>query len=665
MNRTLKPEFVCQTVTNSDTSCETLVATESRDEDEKSQTSCATDERDQADAFVAPKRSMLRRKSNLNVEERPPSSPHGDNHYTSAFQPVLSFSPDGRGHADAVAAAKRAINLNGSCGETEAKMPMTPYRGKQGDANLPTLLPSPTASFGTPPIKNKDDASSFSLFGHSFDSVSNTTDLGDNFPVSPLPRKDHLDIDISLPTLSHGDENNISPIKIDLDQHNFDEIDTIVYRYEEGDHDHHQQHEHHWEDPFPSAPPPRPYGYEAYRSDTTHAYSNPVFVLRSCRDAFRGCTFVLSHVQDPNPLVVQCTIPGSFYRHHNPGNMQSQYYDPRDLVIACHRVKAAVCAFGGWISVAPPRGRMPIFRGVDHWNAQYASRLHRRYHLNGSQISWDAEENPPIHIDPDESIGQTKQERLDEIQLSPEGSPERDCAHAPTPSPTTECGDDQPKMKYRCKLCGQPKQNHNCPYRHAMQRNIGISVYPAVNAYTASEPGHLAPALSDMNNFIDRSDDGFLDTARPSPHAPDSSVLTPPCGGSGGSDNRKRKYAETLDPEPIIRQVSPFAQAESLCREQYRAISAPAKEGDFQYPPLPLSFQERKRLSDTLFALSKEIHHLHEEVASILHDARARDLWDMAVAQVMTQVIVALYCGEGDKRLDGLHHYLLGIGISS
>ncbi len=315
--------------------------------------------------------------------------------------------------------------------------------------------------------------------------------------------------------------------------------------------------------------------------------------------------------------------------------------------------------------VTPQRGRMPIFRGVDHWNAQYASRLHQRYHLNGSQISWDAEENPPIYIDPDESIGKPHQEGLDVIQLSPEGSPERESAHAPTPSPTTECGDDQPKMKYRCKLCGQPKQNHNCPYRHAMQRNIGISVYPAVNAYTASEPGHLAPALSDMNNFIDRSDDGFLDTARPSQHAPDSSVMTPPSIGSAVSNDRKRKYSEALDPEPIVRQVSPFAQAESLCREQYRAISAPTKEGDFEYPPLPLSFQERKRLSDTLFALSKEIHHLHEEVASILHDARERDLWDMAVAQIMTQVIVALYCGEGDKRLDGLHHYLLGIGISS
>jgi hypothetical protein len=320
----MKPDIVSQTVTHSDVSCETLVATESRDEDDESQTYDAPDERDQDDALVAAKRAILCKRSNLDVEERPASSPKVHNLYDTALQPVLSFSPDGRGQSDAVAAAKRAIHVNRSRCETDERLPMTPFCGKQGDANLPTLLPSPTASFGTPPTKNRDDASSFSFFSHSFDSVSNTTGLQDTFAVSPLPRKDHLDVDISLPALSHGEETNISPIKIDLDQNNSEGMDPIVYRYEESDNGYHRQHEHHWEDPLPSAPPPRPYGYEEYRNDNTHAYSNPVFVLRSCRDAFRDCTFVLSYVQDPNPLSVHCSIPGSFYRHHNPGNMQSE-----------------------------------------------------------------------------------------------------------------------------------------------------------------------------------------------------------------------------------------------------------------------------------------------------------------------------------------------------
>ena len=313
-----------------------------------------------------------------------------------------------------------------------------------------------------------------------------------------------------------------------------------------------------------------------------------------------------------------------------------------------------------------PRNRDSIFRGFDSWNDQYESRLHRRYHLNGSQISWDSEEHPPIYVESSEGLQQQPSD-ADVIQLSPDGSTAQDDSTTETPSPESECGDDQRKMRYRCKLCGQPKQNHSCPYRQAMQRSIGVSVYPAVNAYTACEPGYLAPALSDMNNFVDRSEDGFLfepmNASHQSPHAPE---MTPPCTGSVISENRnKRKYSEVNEHKPVIRQVSPFVQTESLYREQYRAVSSLPKNDDFQYPPLPLSFQERKKLSDTLFALSKEIHNLHEEVASILHQARERNLWDMAVAQVMTQVVVALYCGEGDKRLDGLHHYLLGIGISS
>ncbi len=57
------------------------------------------------------------------------------------------------------------------------------------------------------------------------------------------------------------------------------------------------------------------------------------------------------------------------------------------------------------------------------------------------------------------------------------------------------------KVKYRCKLCGQPKQNHSCPYESSVVRSIGTMVYPAVNAFVSNEPGRLAPALSEMNNF--------------------------------------------------------------------------------------------------------------------------------------------------------------------
>ncbi len=70
--------------------------------------------------------------------------------------------------------------------------------------------------------------------------------------------------------------------------------------------------------------------------------------------------------------------------------------------------------------------------------------------------------------------------------------------NSPPPQSPQENGT---KIKYRCKLCGQPKQNHTCSYQSAMVRSIGTMVYPAVNAFVSNEPGRLAPALSEMNNF--------------------------------------------------------------------------------------------------------------------------------------------------------------------
>ena len=86
--------------------------------------------------------------------------------------------------------------------------------------------------------------------------------------------------------------------------------------------------------------------------------------------------------------------------------------------------------------------------------------------------------------------------------------------------------------------------------------------------------------------------------------------------------------------------------------------------GSYQYPAVPLTFGERKRLSDTLFYLSKEIPNMTADVAAVLRRARERDDWDQAVAELLTQVVVGLYCGEGDSQLDGLQQYLLSLGVS-
>merc|ERR1711933_517184 len=103
--------------------------------------------------------------------------------------------------------------------------------------------------------------------------------------------------------------------------------------------------------------------------------------------------------------------------------------------------------------------------------------------------------------------------------------------------------------------------------------------------------------------------------------------------------------------------------------EQYRTVTPSmgitSNPDAFTYPALPLPYAQRKRLSDNLFSLSKEIPQLTDECAAVLREARERDLWDLAVSELMTQVVVVAHCREGDSRFNGLRQYLLTMGISS
>jgi len=408
---------------------------------------------------------------------------------------------------------------------------------------------------------------------------------------------------------------------------------------------------------------------------------------------------------------------------------------------------------------------------------KYETALPNRYFENDDRISWEFEENPPIVLS---TVGLKNNKSVEESNVSAsDGAETRQImieeekdtktpstnsmneddrcqvdekssgtipskAEAKDQSSNSEDGksicsevsgkhqsdasmsvnSDQPKMRYRCKLCGQPKQNHTCPYQQSLQRSIGISVYPAVNAYTAFEPGNLAPTLSEMNNFV-HGQDGFIESTplrpdrmmlqRPTgsvmvPHAGAPQIVTPESmrsalhhpnssalstlshtphrtlflAGSYGNypaskmiigqptpgslDGRRKRVLS-----PPIHSISHsansaqellFVDSTELRPEQFRIVSSSITLNSFEYPSLPLPYTQRKSLSDNLFSLSKGIPQLTDECAAVLRLARERDMWDVAVAELMTQVIVVVHCPENDRKLDGLSRYLLSLGFA-
>jgi len=425
---------------------------------------------------------------------------------------------------------------------------------------------------------------------------------------------------------------------------------------------------------------------------------------------------------------------------------------------------------------------------------------------------------------------------------------------------TAKKSNDKSKMKYRCKLCGQPKQNHVCPYQQSLQRSIGINVYPVVNAFTADEPGMLATPLQEMNNFVllGKTDDsrsgsdinssggthassygnnnrvispGRIDTVDSfnqhhqnyTPHrspygqyhhnpyghsnspnnitpevaalrstrishsdasqqnnnlvlSPGSSVSFSPHGTPHRSISNSRDKRNFITPSSSARSMnrnnnnkmllsnsrssippgtphsnrfgyssssissphphnqqqhnnnmnsssgyardsnntnnapstelqsysSLFLDTMEIKHEQYRIITPHRRQKNQQqkikkpnnniytYLPLPLPYTQRKKLSDTLFSLSKEIPQLTDECAMVLREAREYDMWDQAVAELMAQIVVIVHCSNDnvndnntmstsrnssknvvevnnkreENRLIGLKKYLLILGIA-
>ena len=354
--------------------------------------------------------------------------------------------------------------------------------------------------------------------------------------------------------------------------------------------------------------------------------------------------------------------------------------------------------------------------------AKYDCALPTRYYESDNRLSWEFEENPPIgpntdgarndsycrdiskdgsHDDDDDGYGKSNKKRR--TGADGEDGVADDSDDDDGGMKDGEDGDgskkrkdgkgDSPKMWYRCKLCGQPKTNHVCPYQQSLVRSIGAMVQPAVNAFNAAEPGMLAPALTEMNNLtisaaaVAAENNSSMFESSPSRPTPDRSSIrgsgsqiegdavtsaaqvtpeslrsgassrgasdelsTPQRSrtgtpGSSASSTRRGGRAETPTTiGPLSSSSSSrkklshsrmsgnaaagdqadllFVEEMVLKPEQFRTVT-PSKAitenpDAFTHPALPLPYAQRKRLSDNLFSLSKEIPQLTDECAAVL-----------------------------------------------
>ena len=167
------------------------------------------------------------------------------------------------------------------------------------------------------------------------------------------------------------------------------------------------------------------------------------------------------------------------------------FQNPHDIILGTRRVEAAVCAFGG--VVLPRHDRQNIFRTP---LTPYEQALPSRYTIRDRQISWDVEEHPPMIRNSEETAAQANNHNpASDICNEKKRSLQEHSRKRPR---TDNDSSSDMNTRYRCKLCGQAKHHHHCP--SSVQRSMGVMVYPAVNAYTAAEPGRVAPSLTDMNH---------------------------------------------------------------------------------------------------------------------------------------------------------------------
>lgn len=363
-----------------------------------------------------------------------------------------------------------------------------------------------------------------------------------------------------------------------------------------------------------------------------------------------------------------------------------------DRLIARRRVVSALCAFGGNGSRyknSVLSNNLTLADGKE--KEVLCSQMSQRFYEHENRISWEVEEYPPV-----QTPGNKRKLTSND---SDNKTPKKNQYDSLIPTITPDKA-NQPKMRYRCKLCGLPKQNHKCQFQKSIQRSIGVNIYSAVNAFTSVEPGDLAPALNEMNNFIGTD---LVDStpsrpksaaysllgqteATPVAHVSPENVRAIPQNSEEHnhvSTTRRvihtpmrnirrtkilspdRNISSPIHTSTILSSDILFRESIQLRPEQYRTVSQNESESnDFVYPAIPLPYGQRKSLADNLFHLSREMPSLTDECAQILRKARETDKWDVAVAELLTQLLCVIHCPVDDLRMEGLSRYMLSLGFS-
>ena len=310
----------------------------------------------------------------------------------------------------------------------------------------------------------------------------------------------------------------------------------------------------------------------------------------------------------------------------------SKKLDNTQHEIARRRINSALCAFGG--SALPKQVRDKKTAS----QKKYEQMLPDRYYEDDNRLSWEVEEDSPVEIS-DEEVSAASKDKISSCDST-----------------------DYSAM--------------------SLQRNMGVMVYPALNAFVAAEPGVITPALSEMNNFFNDKKSpectpakGATTDTLPPASKPNSNLpmVSPDCVKLGSDKNSSINHAggAAMSSQQLKGQSTTkkelkvpdhlFIKAQDLTPEQFKVVTE-KKHESYVYPSLPVPYAQRKRMSNAVFAMSKSIPGLTDECAAVLSEARKKDAWDFAVAELMTQVVVLTHCEESDWKLDGLSKYLLSLG---